>query len=124
MKGQGNTSAAKGEPEESGAAYRISIAGAGCEFPCRADQSLLAAMVAAGKRALSVGCRSGGCGVCRIQILEGQFRAGFMNRAIVSPANEHSKLVLACRTFPQSDMRIEPKPLDQRTAPFRTDMAA
>lgn len=124
MEGKGKSIISKGDSDMSGITYRIVIASLGCEFPCRADQSVLAAMVAAGKHSLPVGCRSGGCGVCRIQVTDGRFRTGFMNRSIVTVAEEQSGLLLACRTFPQSDMRLEPRPVEQRATAPRTDMAA
>lgn len=96
--------------------FSIEIAGSDVRFPCRADQSLLAAMMAAGHRALAVGCRSGGCGVCRVRILSGRFTTGHMNRAVVSIADELAGSLLSCRTFPRSDIRLEPMPRATGTA--------
>jgi ferredoxin len=96
--------------------FSIEIAGGDVRFPCRADQSLLAAMMAAGHRALAVGCRSGGCGVCRVRILSGRFATGHMNRAVVTVADEQAGILLSCRTFPRSDIRLEPMPRATGTA--------
>ncbi|AJR23848.1 MULTISPECIES: 2Fe-2S iron-sulfur cluster binding domain-containing protein [Sphingobium] len=90
------------------APFQIEIGGV--RFPCRADQSLLAAMIASGRKALAVGCRSGGCGVCRIRIQAGRCSTGHMNRAVVSAADEQAGIVLACRAYPSSDIRAVPLP--------------
>ncbi|PNQ04501.1 2Fe-2S iron-sulfur cluster binding domain-containing protein [Sphingobium sp. SA916] len=90
------------------APFQIEIGGV--RFPCRADQSLLAAMIATGRKALAVGCRSGGCGVCRIRIQAGRCSTGHMNRAVVSAADEQSGIVLACRAYPSSDICAVPLP--------------
>lgn len=110
MEGQGNHEQSTGRQPASGSAFRIVIASLGLEYNCQADQSLLAGMIATGKRTLAIGCRSGGCGVCRIQVSQGQYRTGFMNRSVITASDEASGLLLACRTFPVSDMSIEPMP--------------
>lgn len=124
MEGQDTSAHPGSEPQASGAPFRIVVASLDCEFSCRSDQSLLAAMMAAGERSLTVGCRSGGCGVCRIEVSCGHFRTGFMNRSVVSLADQESNVVLACRTYPLSDMVIEPRPLEQRGASITTGLAA
>lgn len=92
------------------ALHAVEIANSGVRFLCRADQSLLAAMIDAGHRALTVGCRSGGCGVCRVRILSGGVVTGHMNRAIVSRADEEAGVLLSCRAYPRSDISLEPMP--------------
>lgn len=108
----------------SGPAFRIVVASLGLEFDCGADQSLLAAMIASGKRALDVGCRSGGCGVCRVHVTRGRYRTGFMNRSIITQADEASGLLLACRTFPASDMAIEPRQIGRQAPSYDESLAA
>ena len=80
-------------------------------FSCQHDQPVLHAMIAQGLHGLSVGCRSGGCGVCRVQVVSGQYISLPMSRAKVSPSDEAEGLVLACRIFPRSDLVIGPRPL-------------
>lgn len=91
-------------------AYQISFAGQERLYPAAACRSLLASLVAEGVDALSVGCRSGGCGVCRIQILDGEYQALPMNRARISEADEAVRIALACRIIPMSDLHILPLP--------------
>src|SRR3546814_14958313 len=68
--------------------FDVAIAGLDGSFRCKADQSILGAMIAAGRRPIAVGCRSGGCGVCRMQVVKGTYTTGRMNRAVVSEADE------------------------------------
>ena len=93
--------------------FAISLGDEIGEFRAGRDRSLLASMIASGKHWLSIGCRGGGCGVCRIKVIAGQFETLPMNRARVSVEDEASGFALACRVFPQSDMRIIAVPLDQ-----------
>ena len=97
-------------------AFQVEFVGLGASFACRADQSLLAAMIASGHRLLAVGCRSGGCGVCRVRILSGTVSTGHMSRAIVSHADKLAGIVLACRAYPSSDIQMAPHPISGRGA--------
>jgi ferredoxin len=53
------------------------------------------------------GCHNGACGVCKILIHSGDFEKVKMNRKHISQEEEDKNIVLACRTFPKSDMEIE-----------------
>lgn len=68
--------------------------------------TLLAGLEAAGSDAVPVGCRGGGCGACRVNVLSGDYDKKKMSRAHVSEAEEKAGMVLACRTLPKSDLRI------------------
>ena len=57
-------------------------------------------------RKLPVGCRRGGCGICRVRILDGEFRLTPMSRAHVSAADEAGGVVLACAIYAQSDLTL------------------
>lgn len=50
--------------------------------------------------------RQGGCGVCKVQVLEGQFVRRVMSRAHVSAEEESAGCVLSCRIYPSSDLRV------------------
>ncbi|HYW91187.1 MAG TPA: 2Fe-2S iron-sulfur cluster binding domain-containing protein [Gammaproteobacteria bacterium] len=86
--------------------YRIEITDTGESYPCRESQSLLKAMESLGRRGIPVGCRGGGCGVCKIRITSGAVRCRKMSRAHVSEEEERRGVVLACRTSPVSDVRL------------------
>jgi ferredoxin len=71
---------------------------------------LLHEMIAHRCSAIAVGCRGGGCGVCRVRILDGTYDTRRMSRRHVSEADEHAGIVLACRTIPTSDLRLRCEP--------------
>jgi ferredoxin len=57
-------------------------------------------------RKLPVGCRRGGCGVCRVRVLDGEYRCEPMSRAHVSEADQAAGLVLSCSIYPLSDLSL------------------
>jgi len=61
-------------------------------------------------RRLPVGCRRGGCGVCRVRVTVGSYRSDAMSRAHVSAEDEAAGLVLACCIYPLSDLSLRPEP--------------
>jgi len=87
--------------------FRIRVADTSLDFACGEGQTVLAAMSAAGKKCMTVGCRSGGCGVCRVQVLDGQFETGLMSRAEVCEGDRAKGIVLACQLLPRSDLQIK-----------------
>jgi len=87
-------------------AHRITIPDTGEHFPCTDSQSVLDGMVRLGRRGIPVGCRGGGCGVCKIEVLEGAFTPEVMSRAHVSDDDLCHGRVLACRIRPEGDLAI------------------
>jgi ferredoxin len=93
--------------------FKITVEGAG-EATCYEDERALVAMERAQgfgrlkglSRKLPVGCRRGGCGICRVQVLEGDYRSDAMSRACVSAEDEASGLVLSCAIYPLSDLTV------------------
>lgn len=73
-------------------------------FFCRPTESVLQGMGRLGRRGIPVGCVNGGCGVCKIEILTGEFETGAMSRAHVSEEEERCGIVLACKVFPRSNL--------------------
>lgn len=86
--------------------YNVTIEDTGEVFRCKADETLLVGMERLGKRGIPVGCRGGGCGVCKIHVHDGEFRKRVMSRAYVSAEEEAAGIVLACRVWPLSDIRL------------------
>ena len=80
-------------------------------FACREGQSLLTAMIEAGRTGIKVGCRNGGCGVCRVQVTAGNYDCQKMTRSRISEQDEAQGIVLACRILPSSNLTFEPLPL-------------
>lgn len=76
-------------------------------YPCALDESLLQGMLKLGRRGIPVGCVNGGCGVCKVQIVEGEVRAlGPVSRAHVGVDEEASGITLACRVAPVTALRL------------------
>jgi len=89
--------------------YEITIADSGDQFTCRDGQNVLLAMERLGRQGIPVGCRGGGCGICRVQVLgTGNYRTLKMSRAQVSEADEAEGICLACKLLPEGDLTIRP----------------
>jgi len=86
--------------------YAVDIANTQEQYRCRGTQNLLAGMEALARRGIPVGCRGGGCGVCKVRIEMGTVRTDKMSRAAITHDEERDGLVLACRAYPQSDLRL------------------
>lgn len=86
--------------------FTITIEDSGQAYRCSERQSLLAGMEALGKKGIPVGCRGGGCGVCKVEIVAGAYQKGVMSRDHVSVEDECGGRVLACRTTPESDLTL------------------
>lgn len=82
--------------------YQVMIAETGEHFECSGEESVLEAMSRLGRRGIPAGCRGGGCGVCKVEVLAGSFHARRMSRDHVSVDDERDGRLLACRVFPRS----------------------
>ncbi|MBS0445239.1 MAG: 2Fe-2S iron-sulfur cluster binding domain-containing protein [Proteobacteria bacterium] len=87
-------------------AHTVVIDNTGEHYDCAADRSLLKGMESLGRKGIPVGCRGGGCGICRVQIVAGQVATQRMSREQVSAADEASGIVLACKAMPLTDVRL------------------
>ncbi|MES2537955.1 MAG: 2Fe-2S iron-sulfur cluster binding domain-containing protein [Pseudomonadota bacterium] len=85
---------------------KIAFEQSGETFACKPSMSVLQAMASLGRKGIPVGCLNGGCGVCKIKVVTGQYRCGPMSRAHVSEQEEADAMALACRTFPRSDLIV------------------
>ncbi|WP_374483623.1 2Fe-2S iron-sulfur cluster-binding protein [Zoogloea sp.] len=86
--------------------YLIHIGNSGEDYTCDAELNLLRGMEVLGRRGIPVGCRGGGCGVCKVAIHSGSYEARKMSRDCVSAEEEASGVVLACRVFPRGEMSL------------------
>lgn len=89
------------------ASHVITVANRNQRFQCAEDQVLLIAMERMCVNAIDVGCRGGGCGVCKIRILKGEYECKRMSKAHISETEQQQGFVLACRVFPRTDLEIE-----------------
>ena len=86
---------------------KVKIEDTGEEFICPPGKDILRGMQALGRKGIPVGCRGGGRGICKVRLLEGKVRTLKMSRAHVTEKDEKSGIFLACRAFPESDIRIK-----------------
>jgi ferredoxin len=86
--------------------YQVHIANTGEAYGCASDRTLLGGMEALARRGIPVGCRGGGCGVCKVRIESGSVRTDKMSREHVTLAEQADGYVLACRAYPASDVRL------------------
>ncbi len=87
--------------------YRITLKDAGIAYDCSHEQTLLAGMEKLGRQDIPVGCRGGGCGICKVRILDGHYTTKKMSRAHIGENEQGQGFVLACRCFPGSDLTLE-----------------
>ncbi len=100
--------------------FRCTVRGPGGDtvtFPVRDGHLVLREMLLRPGRDISVGCRGGGCGVCRVQVLSGDYLTRRMSRAHVTEAEQAAGIVLACRLIPLTDIIVEPRPSKQQPQP-------
>ena len=86
--------------------FNVIIDNTGESFSCSPDAHVLEAMEKAMCRGIPVGCRNGGCGACKIRVTAGRYTTRKMNRAVVTKDEEADGYVLACKTYPKSDMTV------------------
>lgn len=87
--------------------HLIHIEGGDEVFSCSETDSILSGMLKSNARGVPCGCRGGGCGVCKIRIHEGEYHAGLMSASHCNEQDRANDIVLACRVYPRSDIRIE-----------------
>ena len=87
--------------------HTVVIEETGESYRCAQNESLLNGMERLGKKGIPVGCRGGGCGVCKVQVTAGTYQKRVMSREYVSVEDEAAGRVLACRVKPTSDIRLK-----------------
>lgn len=86
--------------------FNVLIEETGESYRCSPGESLLAGMERLGRKGIPVGCRGGGCGVCKVEITSGSYLKRVMSRDYVSVEDEAADRVLACRVRPTSDITL------------------
>lgn len=85
----------------------IRLTNTGETFRCSNDRHLLAGMEQLGRKGIPVGCRNGGCGVCKVRVVEGQVERRKMSRAVIAAEEEQEGYALACRVYPLTDLQVD-----------------
>ena len=86
----------------------VCVAQTGETFACATDESLLRGMLKLGRKGIPAGCVNGGCGVCKVRIVEGKVTSlGPISREHVSAEEERRGITLACRVAPATAVRLE-----------------
>lgn len=86
----------------------IEIQQTGDHFLCDTQESLLKGMLKLGKRGIPAGCVNGGCGVCKVRILDGEVRTlGPISAAHVNAGERAEGYTLACRVAPVCAVRLQ-----------------
>ena len=86
--------------------FQITIQPSGHQFSVAADETILNAALEAGYT-LPYGCRNGGCGTCKGQVLKGKVDYGHAQPNVLSEAEKASGKALFCCARPLSDLTIE-----------------
>lgn len=86
--------------------YEVQVEEMEGRFQCDCEEPVLTAMARLGRKGIPVGCRGGGCGVCKVQVTSGDYHTLQMSRQHVSLEEEADGTVLACRLFAHSDLQV------------------
>ncbi|MDR0382203.1 MAG: 2Fe-2S iron-sulfur cluster binding domain-containing protein [Oscillospiraceae bacterium] len=87
--------------------HKIILADSGESFVCEEEEFILRAMFHAGCGPLHNGCCGGGCGICKMQIVEGAYHVEKkMSRAHISGEEAARGILLLCCVKPRSDLTI------------------
>ena len=91
---------------ETATRFVVRIEGSGETFACGGHEPVLSAMEQLRRRAIPVGCRNGGCGICKVRVIAGGYVTRKMSRGVVTLEDEASGYVLACKLYPRSDLVV------------------
>lgn len=87
--------------------FSVAVEQTGDAYDCGSHESLLAGMLRLGRKGIPVGCVNGGCGVCKVRVLQGAVRhLGPLSGAHVSDQERDQGYTLACRAAPLEALRI------------------
>ena len=93
----------------------VHVTQTGEEYPCATTESLLRGMLKLGRKGIPAGCVNGGCGVCKVRIVEGEVTSlGPVSREHVSAEEERCGITLACRVAPAT---VQPPPVESTQVP-------
>ncbi|WP_102346656.1 2Fe-2S iron-sulfur cluster-binding protein [Bacillus sp. Marseille-P3661] len=76
------------------------------EFICGSNEDLITAHRKVMGSAIPFGCRGGGCGMCKIEVIEGDYTLGTSSMAVLPQEERELKYALACKTYPKGELKI------------------
>lgn len=71
----------------------------------KVDEYILESAIRNGVK-IKVGCKGGGCGICKIQVHEGNIDRGICSRSVLAPEEIELGFALACQAKPKGDIII------------------
>lgn len=84
----------------------ITVDGTGVVVSARPGEPVLTALVRCGY-GHRVGCRRGGCGVCKVEVLSGRVEyPTVVADTVLTPDERRDGICLTCRAVPASDITI------------------
>lgn len=89
----------------------------------RVGKPMLNVMVGRSDRSVDVGCRSGGCGVCRVRVIDGPYTTKRMSARFVTADQAADGYALACRLFPDGDITVTADPVPGAVGPGRSRLS-
>lgn len=87
--------------------YKVVLIDRNESFICKASESILSAMEHAKVKPFPSGCKGGGCGICKMKLVEGSVRMGAVSREHLPKEQESQGMILACKAYPLSDLKIK-----------------
>jgi 3-phenylpropionate/trans-cinnamate dioxygenase ferredoxin reductase subunit len=88
--------------------HEVLLVQTGEVYACREHETLLEGMCRLGRRGIPVGCLGGGCGICKVRVVQGEVvRIGPISRAHVSEEEERQGYTLACRAAAKGAVTLE-----------------
>ena len=86
--------------------YKMYVRSQEKEVKASAQRTLLDAASAA-RLPLLVGCKGGGCGVCKVLVVNGAIEHGVYSKSVLTDEERAAGYVLACQARPLSDVTID-----------------
>lgn len=84
----------------------VAVDGYDVELDCRAGESIMGTLSRHGFT-YRIGCRRGGCGFCKVDLLHGEVQYDrVVSAAVLSPAERDDGVCLSCRAVPVGDVVI------------------
>lgn len=86
--------------------HKIQVLNQEQEFLCPSGITLLVGMEAINSHCIDVGCRGGGCGVCKIKVINGSFLSKRMSKAHITDEDLQKGLYWPVEYFRQATLKL------------------